>query len=80
MDFVGELTYPVGESISDGIIMTSSQIGGILLILLASYLIENVKPLLLTNLIYGLCLLVSFISLFFLEEKLLKTQTDEETE
>jgi hypothetical protein len=30
MDFVCELTYPVGESISGGLIMISSQISGII--------------------------------------------------
>jgi hypothetical protein len=40
MDYVCELTYPVGESITGGLIMTTSQISGVLLVLIVVITID----------------------------------------
>lgn len=77
MDFVVELTYPVGESISGGLIMTCSQISGILAIVICDYFMEyfpNIRYL--SNSFSSLFLLISFISIYSLEEKLLRHQKD----
>lgn len=42
-DFAVELTYPVGESFSSGVIMSAGQIGGIAYTLLTSKWLDNSK-------------------------------------
>ena len=64
MDLVCEITYPIGESTSDGVIMVGNQLVGIIGIIITALLrtyLEDVKVL--SNIF---CILLFFISLFFL--------------
>ena len=77
MDFVGELTYPVGESISGGVIMSVNQIISIFLVLFCDFLMERFPDIkYLPNAFSLLFFLISFVSLFSLDEKLLRLQKD----
>jgi len=75
-DLVIELTYPVGESISGGIIMTSSQISGIIAIFIVDYFIANNLPRYTSCIICLIMLFIAFVSLFFMKEELLRLKKD----
>lgn len=78
MDYVAELTYPVGESYSGGLIMCSNQITGALGILLVDYLIDNFKDKkYLPNLMFCIMLAGSLFSILFIKEKLLRTEKEQ---
>ena len=67
MDLVCEITYPIGESTSDGVIMVGNQFIGIIGIIITALLrthLENVKVL--SNIFCILLFLISLICLFFL--------------
>jgi FLVCR family feline leukemia virus subgroup C receptor-related protein len=77
MDFVCEITYPVGESISEGIIMSFNQIMGIIGIVICdsfrTYLSEYKF---LTNLFCILLFIISCISLLFVNSELVRNKKD----
>ena len=79
MDYVCELTYPVGESQSGGIIMSLNQISGIGLTYLGQKFIDDIKDKkYFTNLLTCLTLLISLITLWFIEDKLLRHEKENE--
>ena len=67
MDLVCEITYPIGESTSDGVIMVGNQLMGIIGIIITALLrtyLEKVKVL--SNIFCILLFIISLICLFFL--------------
>ena len=79
MDYVAEMTYPVGESISGGLIMCFNQIFGIIGILIADAFIEKVgNKKYLTNVMSIIIFGVSLICVFFIEERLLRNEKENE--
>jgi predicted MFS family arabinose efflux permease len=79
MDYVCELTYPVGESQSGGIIMSMNQISGIGLTYLGQWCIDSIKDKkYITNIITCSALLISLITLWFIEDKLLRHEKENE--
>ena len=81
MDYACEITYPVGESTSEGIIMSFNQVAGIIGIFVCdafrSYLDEYKY---LSNLFCVLLFIVSLISLLFSKTSLNRTLKDTEKE
>lgn len=77
MDYVCELTYPVGESYSEGLIMSANQIMGIIGILICDTFMEYIpKAKYLTN-VFGLLLfIVSLISIVCIDEVLKRNLKD----
>ena len=77
MDFVCEITYPVGESISEGIIMSFNQIMGIFGIIICdtfrTYL-KNYK--FMTNLFCIILFIISLISILLVNPELVRTGKD----
>ena len=81
MDYVCELTYPVGESQSGGIIMSMNQIFGIGLTYLGQFFIDEIKQYkFITNILTCSALLISLITLWFIEDKLLRHEKEHENE
>ena len=81
MDYVCELTYPVGESQSGGIIMSMNQILGIGLTYLGQFFIDEIKKYkFITNILTCSNLLISLITLWFIEDKLLRHEKEHEKE
>ncbi len=79
MDYVCELTYPVGESQSGGIIMSMNQIFGIGLTYLGQYFIDEINSKkYITNILACTTLLISLITLWFIEDKLLRHEKENE--
>ena len=79
MDYVAEMTYPVGESISGGLIMCFNQIFGIIGILIADAFIDKVgDKRYLTNIMSIIIFTISIISIFFIEERLLRNEKENE--
>ena len=79
MDYVCELTYPVGESQSGGIIMSMNQISGIGLTYLGQWCIDSINDKkYITNIITCSALLISLITLWFIEDKLLRHEKENE--
>ena len=79
MDYVCELTYPVGESQSGGIIMSMNQISGIGLAYLGQWCIDSINDKkYITNIITCSALLISLITLWFIEDKLLRHEKENE--
>lgn len=79
MDYVCELTYPVGESISEGLIMSSNQISGIAGIVLCDCFMEYWPQWrYLTNVFFIGLFVISFISIMTIKEKLVRLEKDEE--
>ena len=79
MDYVCELTYPVGESISGGLIMCFNQLSGIIGILIADVLIHHCEEYrYLTNILAILMIAGSLVAVFFIEEKLLRNEKENE--
>ena len=81
MDLVCEITYPIGESTSDGAIMVGNQLIGIIGIIITALLrtyLEKVKVL--SNIFCILLFVISLICLFFLHRakpELLRSKQDE---
>ena len=81
MDYVCELTYPVGESQSGGIIMSMNQIFGIGLTYLGQFFIDKIKKYkFITNILVCCTLLISLVTLWFIEDKLLRHEKEHEKE
>ena len=79
MDFVCEITYPVGESFSEGVIMSFNQIMGIIgIIITDSFRIYLKEYKFLTNLFCLLLFVISCISLLLVNQKLVRNQQDNE--
>ena len=79
MDYVAEMTYPVGESISGGLIMCFNQIFGIIGILIADAFIEKVESKkYLTNVMSIIIFSISLICVYFIEERLLRNEKENE--
>ena len=79
MDYVAEMTYPVGESISGGLIMCFNQIFGIIGILIADAFIDNVpNEKYLTNVMSIIIFTISLICIYFIEERLLRNEKENE--
>ena len=77
MDYVCEITYPVGESISEGIIMSFNQIMGIVgIIICDSFRTYLKKYKFLTNLFCILLFIISLFSLFFINSELVRNLED----
>ena len=77
MDFVCEITYPVGESISEGIIMSFNQIMGIIGIIICDIFRTYLnKYKFLTNLFCIVLFIISCISLFFVNSELVRNKKD----
>ena len=77
MDFVCEITYPVGESISEGIIMSFNQIMGIIGIIICDAFRTYLKMhKFLTNVFCILLFSISLISLFLVNSELVRTGKD----
>ena len=71
MDFVCEITYPVGESISEGVIMTFNQIMGIIGILICdSFRLYLKQYKFLTNLFCIFLFIISCVSLLLVNPEL----------
>ena len=71
MDYVIELTYPVGESISEGIIMTGNQLFGVVGTLICDFFMEYVKEIRYLPHLFFICLLlISFICVLLIKEEL----------
>ena len=71
MDYVIELTYPVGESISEGIIMTGNQLFGVVGTLICDFFMEYVKGIrYLPHLFFIFLILISFICVLLIKEEL----------
>lgn len=80
MDYVCELTYPVGESQSGGIIMSMNQIFGIGLTYLGQFFIDEIKEYkYITNILTCTTLLISLITLWFIQDKLLRHEKENES-
>jgi len=77
MDFVCEITYPVGESISEGVIMTCNQIMGIIGILICDSFRTHLKQYkFLTNLFCIFLFIISCVTLFFVNPELVRNKED----
>ena len=77
MDFVCEITYPVGESISEGVIMSFNQIMGIIGILICdSFRIFLKQYKYLTNLFCILLFIISCVTLLFVNPELKRNNID----
>ena len=80
MDYVCELTYPVGESQSGGIIMSMNQIFGIGLTYLGQFFIDDIKEYkYITNILTCTTLLISLITLWFIQDKLFRHEKENES-
>jgi FLVCR family feline leukemia virus subgroup C receptor-related protein len=77
MDFVCEITYPVGESISEGVIMTFNQIMGIIGILICdSFRLYLKQYKFLTNLFCIILFIISCVTLLFVNPELKRNNKD----
>ena len=77
MDYVCEITYPVGESISEGIIMSFNQIMGIIgIVICDSFRTYLKKYKYLTNIFCIVLFIISLISLILVKPKLVRTGKD----
>ena len=79
MDLVCEITFGVGESTSDGVIMLGNQAIGIIGIFISALLRTNLKHIkYLTNIFCIFLLGISLICLFFVKQELKRTEKDDE--
>jgi len=77
MDFVCEIIYPVGESISEGVIMTCNQIMGIIGILICDSFRTHLKQYkFLTNLFCIILFIISCVTLFFVNPELVRNKKE----
>ena len=77
MDFVCEITYPVGESISEGVIMTFNQIMGIIGILICdSFRLYLKQYKFLTNLFCIMLFIISCVTLLLVNPELKRNNRD----
>ena len=81
MDFVCEITYPVGESISEGVIMTFNQIMGVIGILICdSFRLYLKKYKFLTNLFCIILFIISCVTLLFVNPELKRNNKDRKSQ
>lgn len=77
MDFSCEISYPVGESISNGLIMSSAQIIGIITILLCGKLMNTFSTIKYLSNVVGIGMfLISLICLCFVKDDLIRNIKD----
>lgn len=79
MDYVCELTYPVGESTSEGLIVSSNQVSGVIGILLFDLFMKYDwlrQYKFLPNILGIVFALISLCSLVTIEEKLIRHEKD----
>jgi hypothetical protein len=78
MDFVCEITYPVGESINGGIMMTMSQLSGIGGTFLCDHFINNYKEKpWISNVILLIFFVISCVFVFLFDEKLDRQEVEQ---
>lgn len=77
MDYVCEITYPIGELISGGFILSCSQLLGILETYLSEYFLNTLDKKYLINLMSCILFIFALLSLLFLDEKLVRNNIDE---
>lgn len=81
MDYVCELTYPVGESYSEGLIMSANQIMGIIGILICDTFMEYIPNAKYLSNAFGLLLfIISLISIAYIDEVLKRNLKDKGSE
>lgn len=79
MNYVCEITYPVGESLTGGIMMSVSQISGIAGTFACDALILHYPNLkFLTNIVLLIFFLIATIVVFFLDDRLARNEKDTE--
>ena len=76
MDYVCEITYPVGELISGGFILAGSQILGVLQTFLCSYFIQTLKKPFYVNLLVTIQFIIAFLILLILKEDLIRNNAE----
>jgi hypothetical protein len=70
-DFVCELTYPIGESITGGLLMTSSQFSGIFAVYVSGFFMDSFpQQRYLTNVFASFILLISIYAMNKVEGKI----------
>ena len=77
MNYACEITYPVGESINGGIMISASQISGIAGTFLCDYFINNYQEKKwISNLILSLFFVVGCIFVFLFDDRLDRHEID----
>ena len=77
MNYACEITYPVGESINGGLMMSMSQISGIGGTFLCDYFINEHKDKeWISNLIMSIFFILASIFVFLFDEKLDRSEID----
>lgn len=77
MDYVCEITYPVGELISGGFILTGSQILGVGEIALAEYFFD-IKKRYFINIMSSVLILIAFKMIFWMKDDLKRNEIENE--
>lgn len=80
INYACEITYPVGEVLSSGMIMFIAQLSSILSSVLAEYCLASLNKRYLVNVILISLQIITFISLCFYDEKLLRNNYEKNTE
>ena len=78
MNYACEITYPIGESLTGGIMMSMSQFSGIGGTFLCDWMINNLKKKYLTNLLLLGFFFISIIFILLFKEKLKRQEIDDE--
>lgn len=76
MDYVCEITYPIGEIVSGGFIMAGSQLVGIGQTYLSNFFLDNLKMRYLINVMIFCFFILALFSLIALNEELLRNQEE----
>lgn len=76
MDYVCEITYPIGEIVSGGFIMAGSQLVGIGQTYLSNYFLDVLNMRYLINVMIFCFFVFAFFALIALEEELLRNQEE----
>ena len=77
MNYACEITYPVGESITGGIMMTMSQLSGIGGTFLCDHFIQNYDKKWISNVILLAFFVIACVFVFLFDEKLVRSEVDE---
>jgi hypothetical protein len=78
MNYACEITYPIGESLTGGIMMSMSQFSGIGGTFLCDWMINNLEKKYLTNLLLLIFFFISIIFIFLFNGKLKRQEIDNE--
>ena len=78
MNYACEITYPIGESLTGGIMMSMSQFSGIGGTFLCDWMINNLQKKYLTNLLLLGFFFISIIFILLFKEKLKRQEIDDE--